>query len=302
MYQKNLKNLCICMLLLSAFSCTKNADVSDSNQEFSDDISEQQLQSRTFISRAIFEDYTGAWCGYCPRIAYKFDLMEANNPRFFFVGNHNGDAFTTSWQSPLEKEFKINAFPTATKMRDWDANGKSIKFKDNGKVDNVSDTSQASDYLKTNDSLGLAITNAAISGNTITGKVKVGFGYTYTDSLKIVIELVETNLILKQSNYYNTSPVGNPFYGLGSYINDFEHHNVLRKVYTATFGDFIPSNSTKAGKQYSKSFSFDATGYNLSNCKIVAFVVGSKNNTKNKGIVNVQWANAGANKAFELVP
>lgn len=58
---------------------------------------------------------------------------------------------------------------------------------------------------------------------------------------------------------------------------------------------------TKAGKQYSKSFCFDATGYNMSNCKVVAFVVGSKYSTKKKGIVNVQWANAGTNKAFELV-
>lgn len=302
MYQKKIKTLCVYLLFVTAFSCTKNSDVSVSNQEFSDDNSEQQLQSRTFVSRALYEDFTGAWCGYCPRIAYKFDLMESNNPRFFFVGNHNGDAFTTTWQSPLEKEFKISAFPTATKMRDWDASSKSIKFKDNGKIDNLSDTSQASDYLQTNDSLGLSITNANISGNTVSGKVKVGFGYTYTDSLKIVIELVETKLILSQSNYYNTSPVGNPYYGLGSHIDNFEHHNVLRKVYTATFGDVIPANMTKQGKQYTKSFSFDATGYNLSNCKIVAFVVGTKNNTKNKGIVNVQWANAGTNVAYEFVP
>lgn len=300
MSQKNLKFLCMAMLCIAAISCSKESNLSD-NQLQSESSDAQQLQAKTFLSRALFEDYTGAWCGWCPRLAYKFDLMEANNPRFFFVGNHNGDAFTTSWQSPLEKEFKISAFPTATKMRDWDANNKSIKFKDNGNIMNLSDTSQASDYLKTNDSLGLSFSNAAISGNTISGKVKVGFGYTFTDSLKLVIELVETKLILSQSSYYNTSPVGNPFYGLGTKITNFEHHNVLRKVYTATFGDLIPASKTVAGKQHIVNFSFDATGYTKSNCKVVAFVVGTKSNTKNKGIVNVQWANAGTNKPYELI-
>lgn len=302
MKQNKFKLLSIVAVVMLAASCQKESKLPQAsvNAESTDEAT-SAVPPKIYLSRALFEDYTGTWCGWCPRLAYKFDLMETNNPRFFFVGNHNGDALTSSVQTALEKEFKVSAFPTGKKMRDWDASGKSISFKDNGNIMNLADTSQASDYLKTNDSLGLAITGAAISGNTISGTVKVGFGFTYTDTLKVVIELVEDSIVLSQHSYYNTSPVGNPYYGLGNDISNFVHHNVLRKVSTATFGDLIPKASTMAGKEYSKAFSFDATGYNKAHCKIVAFVVGSKYNKKNKGIVNVQWANAGKNKAYDKI-
>lgn len=35
----------------------------------------------SYLSRALVEDYTGAWCGYCPRLSFKFDELTSNNPR-----------------------------------------------------------------------------------------------------------------------------------------------------------------------------------------------------------------------------
>ncbi len=303
MKQKRNQYLAIAAFALMLAACNKNAqEPQGGNEESSTDISESvSAAGNKYLSRVLFEDFTGAWCGYCPRLGYKFDLLEDNNPRFIFVGNHNGDAFETSYQNTLENEFKVNGFPTGIKMRDWKTSTSPVKFADNGSVTNMSDTSQASAYLNSNDSLGLSISNAAISGNTVSGKVKVAFGFTYSEPLQIVIELVESNLVLAQSNYYNSSPVGNPFYQKGNPITNYVHNNVLRKVSTATLGDAIPSTKTTAGKTFTKSFSFDATGYNKANCKVIAFVVGQKTNTKYKGIVNVQWAQAGQNKAFEIV-
>ena len=119
--------------MLFASSCVKDAKApQNAVQAVSEDQSSAAIPPKIYLSRELMEDYTGAWCGWCPRLAYKFDLMMENNPRFFFVGNHNGDAFTTSYQSALEKEFKVTAFPTGIKMRDWDAAGKRVAFKDNG--------------------------------------------------------------------------------------------------------------------------------------------------------------------------
>lgn len=303
MNQKKISYLAVAAIALIVASCQKNAQEPISQEAATaseSDLSSAAVGSK-YLSRVLFEDYTGAWCGWCPRLAHEFELLEDNNPRFMFVGNHNGDAYETSYQNTLENTFGINGFPTGTKMRDWTSAGKSVKYNDNGSITNVSDTAQASAYLASSDSLGLAITDAAISGNTVSGKVKVGFGFTYNEPLKIVIELVESNLVLAQSNYYNTSPVGNPYYGKGNPIPNFVHHNVLRKVSTAVLGDAIPSSKTQGGKTFTKSFSFNATGYNKANCKIIAFVVGQKTNTKYKGIVNVQWAKAGENKNFEIV-
>lgn len=303
MKQKKIGYLVIASIALMVASCQKNAQepITDEAGTASDLSEATAAVGSKYLSRVLFEDYTGAWCGYCPRLANEFELLEDHNPRFMFVGNHNGDAFETSYQNILENTFGISGFPTGTKMRDWTSAGKSVKYNDNGSITNVSDTAQASTYLTSNDSLGLAITNAAMSGNTVSGKVKVGFGFTYNEPLKIVIELVESNLVLAQSNYYNTSPVGNPYYGKGNPIPNFVHNNVLRKVSTAVLGDAIPSSKTKAGSTFTKSFNFDVTGYNKANCKIIAFVVGQKTNTKYKGIVNVQWAKAGQNKSFDIV-
>jgi hypothetical protein len=244
-----------------------------------------------FLSKVLYEDYTGAWCGWCPRLAYKFDLMMEHNPnRFIVQGNHNGDAFTTSYQSNLERTFKVTGFPTG-----WE--NRTQKFKDNGNIMNLSDTIGYLNYLKTLDSVGLSITSS-LNGNQVSGTVKVGFGYTFSPKLKLVIELLEDSLVLDQSSYYNTSPVGNPYYGLGSKIKGFVHRNTLRKCFTNELGNLIPATSTTAGSEYSLAYNFDISGYKASQCKVVAFVVYETGQSQS-GIINVQWTKAGVDKGFD---
>lgn len=260
-----------------------------------------------YLSRALVEDYTGAWCGYCPRVAYKLDELTSNNPRIISQGNHNGDVMQTADESKLEGYYPIIGFPTAWMMRNK-------TYNDNGSVTDLSDTSQVSNsYLKDNKSVGLAI-GTRVDGNTLKGVVKVGFGTTYTEPLKIVVNLVEDNVVTPddpQSNYYNTDPVGNPFYGKGDYIADFVHHNVYRGAATDPLGNLIPSDKTVAGKEYGMRFSFDLSKYNKANCKVIAFVVVDENKLslldvyikgkKYKGIQNVQWVNAGGRINYEAI-
>ncbi len=282
------------LIAASLYSCSK-ADLSApvniaAEQSFSEDFSITASGDR-FLSKVLYEDYTGAWCGWCPRLAYKFDIMMEHNPdRFLMQGNHNGDAFTSSYQSKLESTFKIKGFPTG-----WE--NRYQEFKDNGNILSLSDTANKWSYLKSLDSLGLSITSS-IASNKVSGSVKVGFGYTFSSKVKLVIELLEDSLVLAQKSYYSTSPVGNPYYGLGSTMNNFVHRNVLRKCSTNELGDLIPSSSTNAGNEYSLAYNFDLTGFNASRCKVVAFVVYETGQTKS-GIINVQWTKAGKDKGYD---
>lgn len=288
--------LFVFIIISSLLSCSK-ADLTapayaNTEQSFSEDFSITASGDR-FLSKVLYEDYTGAWCGWCPRIAYKFDLMMEHNPdRFLMQGNHNVDAFTTPYQSNLESTFKIQGFPTGWENR-YQA------FKDNGNIMNLSDTANKWSYLKTLDSLGLSITSS-IASNKVSGIVKVGFGYSFSSKVKLVIELLEDSLVLAQANYYNLFPTGNPYYGMGNTMNNFVHRNVLRKCSTNELGDLIPAANTNAGSEYSLTYNFDLSGFKASRCKVVAFVVYETGQSKS-GIINVQWTKAGKDKGYDKV-
>ncbi len=311
MHKKNRIYSAIVVVLLVAASCQKSDVQSPSRTgEFNEsDFGLQTASSAptSYLSRALVEDYTGAWCGYCPRLGYKFDELTANNPRIILQANHNDDVMQTTDEAKLEGYYPIIGFPTAWMMRNK-------TFNDNGDIIDISDTAQVSAaYLGTNASVGLAI-GTRLKGNLLKGIVRVGFGETYTEPLKLVINLVEDNIVASddpQSNYYNTSPVGNPFFGLGSYIPSYIHHNVYRTAATDALGDLIPADKTVAGKQYDYNFTINLSQYNKSNCKIIAFVVVDEKklsltdvyirNKKYKGIQNVQWVNAGSYINYEAI-
>ena len=44
-----------------------------------------------FNKRVLVEDYTGAWCGYCPRLAYRLEEAESLNDKVVPVAIHYDD-------------------------------------------------------------------------------------------------------------------------------------------------------------------------------------------------------------------
>lgn len=311
MKRKNCYYAAVAAVVFLAASCQKSdVQTPASSQSVNTDefgLSTSAVPPKIYLSRALVEDYTGAWCGYCPRMAYKLEELTDNNPRVISQGNHNGDVMQTADESKLEGYYPIIGFPTAWMMRNK-------TYNDNGDILNLADTAQVSQaYLSKNDSVGLAI-GTRLSGNTLKGIVKVGFGTTYNVPLKLVVNLVEDNVTASddpQSNYYNTDPAGNPFYGAGDYIPTFVHHNVYREAATDALGNIIPATSTVVGKEYSMRFNFDLSKYNKANCKVIAFVVVDEKKLslldvyfkgkKYKGIQNVQWTKAGGKIDYEKI-
>lgn len=291
----------LALAFISIFSCSK----SDSTVDPPDDnvVVDTIQKDRLFTSRALFEDYTGAWCGFCPQYAHKFEVLAANNPRFMFIANHSDDELQTSHQPKLENEFGIIAWPEAVMMRNWlSGNKEDVNyFQSNGLITDLSDTAQVQQFLQNHKAIGLSFSDGSISGGRAKGTVKVAFGADFDESLYLTIVLIESHIELDQKNYYDKSPSGNPYYNLGDPIKDFSQENVLRDAATDILGDAISSASTKNGKIVSRTFDFDIAGFKPENCKVVAFVNGVRSNTVNKGIVNVRWVAAGANSPFEIV-
>lgn len=234
-----------------------------------------------YSSKVLVEDYTGAWCGYCPRVAYKLDQAQMANPNILSIAVHNADPVAYVYESQMRAKWGVTGFPTAIVNRKTEWN----------------ESSATLNPLTTNWAiLGLAI-ESSITGTTISGKVKTEYNVTTTLPMTITIMLLEDGKVIPQRNYYNAT-AGSPHFGLGDPIPGYVHNNILRAASTDIFGDALPPGEQIRGNIIQKTFSFDASGYDIGRCKILA-IVSWADGGGNKGVINAQVVRAGLNKAFD---
>lgn len=71
-----------------------------------------------FSQKIIVEDYTGTWCGHCPRVGIKLDDYVVNgHPNCLVIANHgpNMDPYTFSNHAALANVFNTQAlYPTVS--------------------------------------------------------------------------------------------------------------------------------------------------------------------------------------------
>ncbi len=224
-----------------------------------------------YKTNVLIEDYTGAWCGFCPRVAKKIeDLWSSTNKRITPIAIHNRDVFSFSKEGEMRTRFWVASmgttrwgFPSAILNR-------SSKWFENPKT--------VTDLIAVDSNVGLAL-DSSIKTRTLTMKVKVGFGADLSD-LKLVVYLTENGLKADQRTY------GDLGYGEGTngYLVDFVHDNVLRAPISELFGDSIDSTLSKNGEIYEKSYTYEIPEEYSILSNIVAFVV-----DKNDKVLNSRF-------------
>lgn len=233
-----------------------------------------------FSQKVYIEDYTGSWCGYCPRVGFSLGSYSASHPNAIVVGVHvpgtPPDPYVFTYQQQLKNAFNITAVQTAIINRD-------IKWNEN--------TSVLDQKLSERAPLGLSLVSS-VSGSTINVTAKVKFDITTSIGMKLILLLVEDGLVYPQINYYA------PQYGSDP-INNYVHNHVLRKNATDVFGDPIPTAQQTIGNTWQADYSFNAAGYNIANCKVVGLVVFDANGGGYKGALNAQEVAAGQTKNFD---
>lgn len=246
-----------------------------------------------YSTKVLAEDFTGAWCGWCPRVAHKVNNFVLNNNRIIPVRFHNNDALSGgSSDSALRAKFGITAVPTVLIDR-------KSTLQENGDVNSLADSVEFRPFLQKRAVLGLAL-NSSISGNTLNVTTRVGFDATISDSLKLVVLLVENGIIRTQANYYhnNTNYPGTPFFNSGNPILNFTHNAVFRNTPTTIFGTTITAASQVKNGEFTANHSFSITGLNTSNLRIVAFVTYADGQAKS-GVLNAQSVAAGGTQAYD---
>jgi len=243
-----------------------------------------------YKQKVLIEDYTGTWCGYCPRVAYGIELVEDELDTAVPVAIHRGSTDSSSGSydpynypaKALEDYIGLSGYPTAMLNR-----------KTGWNYPEPSNVSQVKNFVENSGvqrikNLGLKI-SSTLTNNTLDIKVNSGI-IGDLDGEKLVVYILENGLVFDQTNYTD-------YYGGQSVISDFTHDNVLRQVPTDLFGDDITSGDLDVDSNtYEKTFSVDLTASieNIANLDVVAFIVNSAGKA-----VNVQVAKAGETKDFE---
>jgi len=235
-----------------------------------------------FTKHVLIEDYTGTWCGYCPRVSHAIELAKQQTDQITVVAVHNDEEYYTNEVTQLENAFGISGYPTAKVDRasDW-------TYPEPSNIDQIVDPT-----LCDNAPLGLAIT-PSLSGDSMTIKVDAKFSQDFDfDNTKLVVYVLEDGLIADQENYTS-------YYGGVDVISNFEHNHVLRASLTNVAGDAITSNDL-TNSVYTKTFtaSVPSNVANTSNMSIVAFI-SNENFVGDSQVLNSRMAYFGDTQTFE---
>ena len=232
-----------------------------------------------FSQKVLIEDYTGTWCGHCPRVGLPIEGYTGSHPNALVVANHGpgNDPYTFSGHTLLANSIQLTGYPSVYINRE-------IKWNEN--------TSQLDQAANKRAPLGIAF-QTTINGNMISGAAKVKYDVSTSVNLKLVLYLVEDGKIYPQVNY--------GYFGLPDPITNYVHNSILRKTITDLHGDILPVANQVKGNIQDFNFSVDASGFNITKCRIVGFVVHGPNNQgrKENAVVNVQTVVAGQNKNFD---
>lgn len=250
--------------------------------------SEQQTSLKAFEyyipkRKIVLEDYTGTWCGYCPRVSGAIEAVHEVTDRIAVVAIHKTggslpDPMDFVDLEILEDEFNVSGYPAARINRTtrwFDPQNPQVVL----------------DMIGQDSQVAVAITST-VTGDNLAVQVKVVSENGIAAGDKLVVYLTESKILYNQTNYYNGDS-NSPFYNLGNPIIDFEHNDALRNSLSAVLGDNLPETAAFGQVEKSYSFNLPAT-YVRDNLKLVVMVVSADNTA-----INGQFAKVNTTKDFE---
>lgn len=220
------------------------------------------------VQRALIEDYTGTWCGYCPRLQGIIEEVHELTDHVTTIAIHKSSGGSNA--DPYEYEH-IDALAEIYNPYGEYPKGlinRTIAWNDNN-------PNTVLEYVGGESNIGIAV-STKLSGSELSVDVRVASTSAITDR-KIVVAALENYLYHDQTNYLNTDATS-PWYNMGNPIPDYENNHVLRHAMTNIFGDPIPQ--TDALNDYKKSYQMDMNAYfeNPQDGEVVVFILDNDGN------------------------
>lgn len=255
----------------------------------------------SFTKKALIEEFTGCWCGYCPDGATVVNETMAQFPgRVYGAAIHEGDPMEIGLYAQLDNKFNVTGFPTGMVSRT--AQGSSVP------ISRSSWKSVAQNVINAPAFAGVAM-KSSIEGNTISVEVHTGFLAALPGNYKVTAYILEDGVTggnsYNQVNYYNND-ASSPFYQMGNPIVGYVHDHVVRKVLSANLGDPVEATALVALGKDVKNYTFDipldglgAPLWNSANLKLIAFVHRDGGTATTSEILNVQKSKIGIVKNWD---
>ncbi len=238
-----------------------------------------------FTKKVLIEEFTGAWCGYCPDGAHIVEsIINDNNGKVVGVSLHSGDAMEVAHTNFLETTYQNTGYPSGMVDR--------VSINGSTSLNRSYWESVANAQLSETAVCGLAIISE-VNGQNATVEVHAGFSSTLNGAdYRLTVYLIEDGVTgegygYDQRNYDNTI-AESPFYNLGDPIIGYEHNHTLRAVLSESLGDAIMVSEMVSGGEHIETYTVDLSSYNKNNLSIVAFVTYIGSTITEHEIMNVQ--------------
>jgi len=222
-----------------------------------------------FKSNVMVEDYTGVWCGNCPRVVEALELasqqLGANEDQLIKVAIHRSSS------NPSDASYDPYNFDASA----FEPNGGYPKAYINRKTRwtplEYNNLGMVVSQTQINKRLGLKL-----KSETLTNSIKLTVDGLFSgnfNQLSLVVYQLESGFIYDQVNYTT-------FFNGDDIIQNFEHDHVLRNILTNANGDAIINSNT--GNEFSREFTIPLNSItNIQNAEFVAFIIDNNGNVLN---------------------
>ena len=219
------------------------------------------------------EEFTGAWCGWCPDGAVVQEAMVTDYPgQIIAVSVHDNDAM--AFNDGIRSGFNVSAYPNGMIDRkvfpgepdephsrgSWESNA----------------VSQFGSYTP----VDLTVSGQSFDAATrvLTCEVTASFVDYAAGDIRIGLMVVEDHVTgtgsgYNQVNYLNTTS-GHPYFGAGDPIVGYDHRSVLRALPGGAYGvqGTIPAQ-VNPNNDYTESFTYTVpAGYDETEISLIGFV------------------------------
>lgn len=254
----------------------------------------EQTSIKTFevfipSKKVLFEDYTGTWCGWCPRVTNAILELKEQTDDLVVIALHVDDEMEKNEVFSLMELFQIEAFPHARYDRT-----ELLEYPE----DDPANFASILDLAGNESPYTIAI-NTSLEGDQLEVEVRLKAEVAIPQGYKMVAYVLQDGLVFPQDNYLNDD-ASSRWYQLGDPISNFVHDDVFEATLTPILGSELEEMSALEIASFNygpidlSQFTYFGNYYNPNRFEVVAFLT-DENNT----VLNAQKVTAGRDVDFE---
>jgi len=295
------KNLCVSLfaaLAIGFSACKKN----NTSTTTTPPASPLGIMPETFTKKAVIEEATAVWCGYCPNGAFFMDKACTDYPdKVYGIAYHNTDVMydlydskTQAAESELYSTFSISGIPAGFVSRNSTTNNYN------------SWGSNCNSELAKTATCGLGIITKKEDATTYSLEVHTGFNTSVTGDYRLVVYILENDVHkgtqYDQRNYMDADNTS-PWFGFGAVMpsSKFKHQHVLRQsMENGMWGAAIDPSKLKAKGDFTQKYTLNLSSeWNVAKTKVIAMIVKKGISATSHTIENAQECVLGGIKKWD---